>query len=130
KSSIDEVMFTRYGFSGPAILNISREVSIQINRFGKSNVKLKLNFFPGKDQTEVLKILEERWNKRPDQSVEKSLFGLFPNKVAHTILNLMEIDTEKAVENLTNNEKLKICEFLTNYKAPISATRGWNEAEF
>src|SRR5690606_19266887 len=67
KTRSDDVMFTQYGLSGPAILNISREISIHINRNGQSNVNIRLNFFPGKNKSEIKNILETRWQKRPTQ---------------------------------------------------------------
>lgn len=130
KTSTDEVMFTKYGLSGPAILNISREISIRFNREHKDDCYVRLNFFPGKTEKEVEELLTKRWAKRPDQTIEKSLFGLFPNKVATSILNIEKIDINKTVKELNENDKKALYSILTSAKIQIVATRGWNEAEF
>ncbi len=130
KTRSDDVMFTQYGFSGPVILNISREISIHINREHKSNVQIKLNFFPGKTSMQVHEFLQDRWNKRPTQTLEHSLFGIFPNKIPAALLKIIGVDKDWNVQNLKENDKHLIVDKLTNFIVDISGTRGWNEAEF
>lgn len=130
KTRCDDVMFTQYGFSGPAILNISRELSIHLNRLNNESAELKINFFPGMKKDDVRELLEKRWTKRPEQSVEKSLFGLFQNKIPAVLLKIANIDKNKLSGSLSEPEKERLVNTLTAYKAEISGTRGWNEAEF
>ncbi len=130
KSRVDDVMFTKYGLSGPAVLNISREVSLRINREQKHDVEIKLNLFPGKSSDDVKDLLSKRWRKRSEQTIEKSLYGLFPNKIAPVILKLININSTKLVKALSADEVEKLVEILSDYRIKISATRGWNEAEF
>ncbi len=130
KTRTDDVMFTQYGFSGPAILNVSREISIQINRFNKNNVELRLNFFPGKTEQEVREILNVRWSKRPTLTLEESMFGLFPNKIPATLLKVLNLEKQIKVGELDENTKNRLVKGLTGYVVSVSATRGWNEAEF
>ncbi len=130
KTSTDEVMFTKYGLSGPAILNISREISIRFNREHKDDCHVTLNFFPKKSENELENFLNKRWGKRPEQAIEKSLFGLFPNKVATSILNILKIPTDKKVKLLNEKERKALYTIFTSAKIPIVTTRGWNEAEF
>lgn len=130
KTRTDDVMFTQYGFSGPAILNVSREISIQINRLAKNNVQLRLNFFPGKTISEVTDLLELRWKKRPILTVEESMFGLFPNKISSALLKVLNINKSLKVSEIDSQTKQKLVNGLTNNIVDISGTRGWNEAEF
>ncbi len=135
KTRMDEVLFTKYGLSGPAVLNISREISIALNRTSPSGkavpeVEVELNFFPGKTPQQARDILELRWRKRPDQTTSKSLYGLFPNKIADLLPQLAGIDPELKVSELAGNQKKSLLSLLTAYRIKITATRGWNEAEF
>lgn len=130
KTSTDDVMFTKYGLSGPAILNISREISLQLNRYNKNNCKVKLNFFPSLTKEKVLELLEKRWSNRSTQSLEKSLFGLFPNKVARAIIEFTGLNPDILVHQLTDVQKNKLIPQLTNTQITVQSTRGWNEAEF
>lgn len=130
KTRTDDVMFTQHGFSGPAILNVSREISIQINRLNKQNVQLKLNFFPGKTFEDVKSLLTLRWNKRPSLTLEESMYGLFPNKIPSALLKVINIDKNTIVNKLTTEQINRLVASLTAYTVDITATRGWNEAEF
>lgn len=130
KTRTDDVMFTKYGLSGPAILNISREISIRFNRESKNDVEIRLNFFPKRSWIEVRDMLEDRWERRPKQSLEKSLIGIFHTKIPGPLLEVIGIDGEKKVKELTKEEIEILCKQLTGYVVEVSSTRGWNEAEF
>lgn len=130
KTRTDDVMFKKYGLSGPAILNISREISVHFNREEKDNAYVRLNFFPEKNKQEVFELMKKRWEKRPDQTVEKSLYGLFPNKVARQLVIISENNPESKVSSLTDDQIENLVEVLNNYRIRVTGTRGWNEAEF
>jgi len=130
KTNTDEVMFTQYGLSGPAILNISREISIHFHREQKNSAWVKLNFFPGFAAPEVKKLLQKRWQKRPDQTVEKSLFGIFPNKIPAVLAKIAGINPHKKVSELSPDEQETFSQKLSDFRIRITGTRGWNEAEF
>jgi len=127
KTRTDDVMFTQYGLSGPAILNISREISIHFNREQKSGVEVEINFLPGKN---IRSELEKRWKNRPELKLEKSLYGLFPNKFAEALPRAIQLDHTKAVKDLSAEETHRLIESLSAFKIKIDGTRSWNEAEF
>ncbi len=130
KTRADDMMFTKYGLSGPVILNVSREISIHVHREQGSAAALKLNFLPGKSKQEVIDELQERWQKRPDQGLEKSLYGLFPNKFAAAILQVSDLPNAKLVSEVTQVELSRLAGNITEYIVKVDGTRGWNEAEF
>lgn len=130
KTRTDELMFTKYGLSGPVILNISREISIRFNREHKNDVAIKLNFVPGYDWLQLRELLLERWEKRPEQTIAKSLVGLFQTKFPPAFLDVIGIDGLASVQDLTDEEIEIISKQLTGYMLEVSGTRGWNEAEF
>lgn len=130
KTRTDEVMFTQYGLSGPAILNISRELSIHFNREQKSDGAVRLNFFPGKSADELRKLLTNRWQRRPDQKLRFSLYGLLPNKVVDALLQILELPGDQTVQLLKQDSIDLLINKLTAYAIKVSGTRGWNEAEF
>ncbi|MDQ6985699.1 MAG: aminoacetone oxidase family FAD-binding enzyme [Candidatus Dojkabacteria bacterium] len=130
KTRTDDLMFKKYGLSGPSILNISREISVHFNREDRNNAEVSINFFPGKNLEEVRAIIKSRWDKRPTQTLEKSLYGLFPNKVALTILKYLELNHEKIVSLVSTEEFNLLSESLSDLRIEIIGTRGWNEAEF
>lgn len=130
KTRTDDVMFTNYGLSGPAILNISREISIHFNREQKHDAEVKLNFFPGMTPNQVKELLEARWQKRPNQTLENSLVGIFPTKIPNALLQAADIEPATKVSKLDGQTIEKLIKTLTGYLISISGTRGWNEGEF
>lgn len=130
KTDINDVIFTQYGLSGSAILNISRDISIYLNRKHGDDAQVLLNFFPGKDTDTGYSYMERIWAKRPDQTLENSLLGLLPIKAVDGILEVLGFNHKIKVNELSDFQKLNLIKNLTSYKYEINGTRGWNEAEF
>lgn len=130
RKEIGDILFAKYGLSGSAILSISRDVSIVLNRDGKSGVKVLLNFFPGKNEPQVKKLLMQRWGKYPEQKILKSLIGLLPERVVMGILKLCRIDPGMNTKDISSSSIDSLCNTLTNLEVLVTDSRGWNEAEF
>ncbi len=129
-SMIGDVLFTQYGLSGSAILDMSRNISIALHRHHQTQVVIKLSFFPGKTERDIRQVLEERWKSHEDQLVARSLWGLVTTKVAGAVCAVSEIPKDKTVGNMTMEEKNRVIQTLSSYECRITDTRGWNEAEF
>ena len=125
-----DVMFTQYGLSGPAIFDISRDISIRINREGKQNAAVRLSFFPDTIPEEVEKILDRRYHRHATLPVSHALYGLFTGKAAGAVCAASEIPKDRIVKDLTQEEKERLVKTLTEYTAEVTDTRGWNEGEF
>ena len=130
KADINDVIFTQYGLSGSAILNISRDISIYINRNKGNDAQVLLNFFSGKNEQSAFEYMNNLWTKRPHQSIKRSLLGILPIKAIDGILEVLGINRGKKVSEFTKAQKFNLVNNLTNYTYEISGTRGWNEAEF
>jgi hypothetical protein len=125
-----EVLFTQYGFSGPLILDVSRDISVRINRDGKKDTGLRLSFFPNKSPEEVQSIIKDRFAKHPSYPVSHCLWGLFTEKVAGAVCAVSTIPKERKAGEMKEEEFNKLLQTLTVYSVPITDTRGWNEGEF
>lgn len=124
-----KIMFTKYGFTGPAILNISRPVSIRMNRERKDNCELRLNFLPGRSPAQAKKLLKERWAKRPDQLMSINLCGLLKNRIPQAFLDDLKIG-DAPVSKITAKNKARITLRLCDWRLPIEGTTGFEEGEF
>ena len=125
-----DVMFTQYGFSGPAVFDISRDFSVRINREGKSDTTIRLNFFPERTKEEVRVELVKRFTKHPDFPVAHCLWGLLPQKIAGAVCATAKLPIEMVAKNVIDEHVTSLVTILTSFEAEISGTRGWNEAEF
>jgi len=112
-----ELLFTKYGLSGTCVLDISKEVSIAINRYHKNDVVISVDLVPFMDKDR----LKNQLTKRISQKIapEEILVGTLPNKLCVYLKGLFENDDINSAV-----AKLKDMRF------KISGTRGWNEAEF
>lgn len=129
-TSVGDVMFTQYGFSGPAILDISYDISIRIHRDEKRDTAVRLSFFPNTPAAEVKTLLTERWQKHSKLPVAHSLWGLLTQKASGAVCALADIPKDRISEELTREEIGRILGVLTAFMAEVTDTRGWNEAEF
>lgn len=129
-TAVGDVMFTQYGFSGPAILDISFDFSVRINREKKTDTSVRLSFFPNTPAGDLRTMLEERWKKHPTYPVAHSLWGLLTQKASGAVCAVSDIPKERMSGELTSDEMNRLIQTLTAFTAPVTETRGWNEAEF
>jgi len=112
-----DVLFTAYGLSGTAILDISRPISIAINRSGIKDIQVALDLAPfmekGSLERELNRRLKAGW------SSGDLLSGILPGKFS---LAMSEI--------LAGRKATDIAAIVKNKGFTVNATRGWNEAEF
>ena len=130
QSEIGDVLFTQYGISGSAILEVSRAISIALHREQKKNIAVRLSFFPNQTIEVVQQELEKRWKAHPEWFVSRSLWGMVTTKVANAVCMIAKFPKEKKSKDLTNEERKCVISILTAYELPVEDTRGWNEAEF
>jgi predicted Rossmann fold flavoprotein len=123
-----ELLFTQYGLSGPAILDVSESLSIALNREERRDASVIVDVLPFMTEKEAAAELDRRagsgWAPRD------LACGLLPEKFC---VLLPEIMAEAAGVRGRGREagaaqglaaRLKALEF------PVLGTRGWNEAEF
>jgi len=112
-----ELLFTRYGLSGTAILDISENISIAINRKKEKNVLVEIDLIPFLSEPELKETLILR--KQSRLKSDQILVGILPNKISVALKDLFEDkDPDQALK------------FLKHRLFKVSGTRGWNEAEF
>jgi predicted Rossmann fold flavoprotein len=128
--AVGDVMFTQYGFSGPAVFDISRGFSIRINRENMRDLRLRLSFFPGKTRDEVANIIKKRIADHPTFPVATMLWGLLTEKASGGICAVCKFAKEKKASDMTDADLSALVDVLTMFEVEITDTRGWNEAEF
>lgn len=112
-----EVLFTKYGLSGTAILDISRPLSIAVNRLAKKDAEVAVDLVPFMEQDALQKELERR--RAAGCAAEDLLVGILPNKFGPALKMRLDPKTpERSAARLKD----------TRFK--VTGTRGWNEADF
>ncbi|MFH1725314.1 MAG: NAD(P)/FAD-dependent oxidoreductase [Elusimicrobiota bacterium] len=126
---VDQMMFVKYGFTGPVILNVSRPISLRIHRERKTDCELELKFLPGRSRSEIRSELARRWKRRPAQRLSLSLCGLLQGKLPEAILEHLRIG-DAPVQDVPARDKDALARFLSGWRVPVQGTRGWDEGEF
>jgi predicted Rossmann fold flavoprotein len=129
-TAVGDVMFTQYGFSGPAIFDVSHEFSVRIHREHGDDTTIRLSFFPGKTRDEAATILDARLTRHASLPVAHSLWGLFTEKTSGAICAVSNIPKERLAKDLSPEERERLLDTLTAFTAVVADTRGWNEGEF
>ena len=129
-TAVGDVMFTQYGFSGPAIFDISHDFSVRIHREHKEDTDVRLSFFPERTREEAKEILEKRLVRHASFPVAHALWGLFTEKASGAICAVTGLPKDRLAKDMTPEEKNALLTVLTSFVAHVSDTRGWNEGEF
>jgi predicted Rossmann fold flavoprotein len=112
-----ELLFTKYGLSGTCILDISDEISIALNRLGRTDVSVSVDLVPFMDWAQLRTEFDRR--KRAQWPNEGMLAGILPNKFGAALKGLFESSPVDAAVSALKDRRFK-----------IAGTLGWNEAEF
>lgn len=128
RSEFDEVLFTDYGISGPAILQCSRYAAIGLEE--NKTVEISLDLFPKETINELRDLFEERFSLLGHRSIMQNLVGVINKKLIPIILKDSGInDLHKSCDSLTYQEKYKLIETLKDWRFKCIDTNGFNNAQ-
>ena len=121
------LLWTHFGVSGPVVLNASRHWGRA--RLEGRDVRLTVNFLPGRsfDQVEQLWIVGAR--KRPTVSVRSELARDLPQAVAEALPKALSLEPTQILANLSREDRRRLIHALTEWPLPVKETRGYNYAE-
>ncbi len=124
-SSAGELLFTAYGISGPASLDVSRAVNDLVMRNVVPTIILDL--FPRHTEQELLALLEDLWMDS-SKSVGFSLVGILKTPMPEVLLHIAGIDPGKKSGDLSREERRKLAGILKSLRIEPGKPRGFNEA--
>jgi predicted Rossmann fold flavoprotein len=121
------MLFTHFGISGPATLDISREWARAA--LERRDARLSASFIPG----ERLETLEPRWlalgRERPGTSVRSVLATSLPASLAQALLAAASIPTGATITQLTREARRRLIDAVLDWPLPVTGTRGYTYAE-
>lgn len=117
RTASGELLFTQYGLSGTAILDVSDEISIALNRDHETNVSVTIDLIPFMNERELSEELSGKLAKGIAR--ENLVEGLLPHKLSGLLREKLQSSDVAAIVRLLKHKEFK-----------VTGTRGWNEAEF
>ena len=115
-----EILFTHFGISGPAILDVS-------NSFVASGLKralLLLDFFPDLRREQLDAQLIERFKTHPNRTAGRALDGMMPNRLLEHVETMLGADAATLVCRLPKTARLKLLDALKSTRLTVTGTRG------
>jgi hypothetical protein len=121
------LLWTHFGVSGPAVLNMSRHW-LRARLEGRAT-RVTLGFVPG-DRFEHA---DARWTalaiERPRASIAAALASFLPSSVAAALLRRLRLDGSLALAHFARSNRRRLAHALTEFPLDVIDSRGYNYAE-
>ncbi len=121
-----DLLFTNYGISGLAILDLSREVSTRLANF--DYCELNLDLMPELSKEKLTNLLMGRIKEGSKKPIEIWLHGVMNKKLISIILEQSKCKAEQE-NDLNRKEVSKLVYTIKNLKLSIIDTKGFKGAE-
>jgi len=121
-----DLLFTNYGISGLAILDLSREVSTRLANF--DYCELNLDLMPELSKEKLTNLLLNRLTEGSDKPLAIWLQGVLNKKLIHIIIEQSKCKV-KTERELNRKEIGKLVYTIKNLKLSINDTKGFKGAE-
>lgn len=117
----DSFLFTHFGFSGPAALNMSRH--------WKPGAVIRISFVPEESDERLIQELDMLRKHSPHQSIGNWLSDVLPERLALTLLHKSGISEDQPFHQLKKEERQRLLETLFHYPLPVAGVFGYAKAE-
>lgn len=120
-----DLLFTHFGLSGPAILNLSKGIGEQLK---KGEVVVSVDVFPDITLEFLEKKILAEINRSPKKLVKGYLADLIPQRMVAGLIKNLGLNAEKIVNNITKEERKRIAYYLKNIKLTVVELLGFDLA--
>lgn len=104
-----EMLFTHFGVSGPIVMDLSKNIGTLLKR---GPVKLILDLKPALDFKKLDKRIQRDLEKFKGRMFKNSLKELLPLSLIPVIIKLSGIESEKQVDYISREERIKLVHLL------------------
>lgn len=122
-----DLLFTRYGVSGFAILDLSSFASPALLRGDK--VTIGVNLLPTFDRQGLVAHLQRTAKSAPFLTIEALLEGVLPHKTASVLLASLQIAGNMAVSEVGAKRLRRIATQIVDWRFEVIDTHGYKHAE-
>ncbi|MCX6792815.1 MAG: NAD(P)/FAD-dependent oxidoreductase [Candidatus Falkowbacteria bacterium] len=123
--AVGKLLFTHFGLSGPLVLNMSQQIG-ELLKY--ASVEIALDLRPGIDEANVDKELQELLKTRLNKKLANSLNNAVPSALSPILMDLANINPDKAVNGLERKERLSLVKLLKNLPMSVSGLMGVEKA--
>ena len=122
-----DVLFTSYGVSGFAILDISQLAVLNLSSY--QDVKIAINFFPKINRNDLADQIQTLFKTIPSQKAVDIITGMVSNKIAPVLLDICKINIDTKAADVNAKQIKALAYQLNQWKLKIIDTQGFGHAE-
>jgi predicted Rossmann fold flavoprotein len=122
-----DALFTNYGISGLAILDLSQKASFALTL--GSEVTIGVNLLPEFDRQKLDSQIQALCKQVPEASLHTLLSGMIHTKIVMNVLKVLNIPVDIKAKESDNKLIKKIVNQLINWKFNVTQTHGFKYAE-
>lgn len=119
-----EMVFTRYGVSGPMILS----ASAHLDRKNTFPYTLNIDLKPALSVETLDKRILSDFSELKNKDYANSLGKLLPSKIIPVIITLSGIPSDKKVNSITSEERAKLCSLMKSFPLELVSFESIDEA--
>ena len=119
-----EMIFTHFGVSGPVILS----ASAHMKNPETSGYSIYIDLKPALDEKTLDARILRDFEKFANKQFINALDELLPKKLIGVVVALSEIDERKQVNQISKEERKRLCYILKNFKLTVKGFRPVSEA--
>ncbi len=112
-----ELLFTHFGVSGPAILNISGDIGKLLKN---GPVEISLDLLSKTEFAVLEKMILEKFTKNPNRILKNCLNDFVSEGLALAVANVAGIDPSKTVNDITKEERRHLVSAMKNFKLAVA----------
>jgi hypothetical protein len=105
-----DLIFTQNGIRGPVVLDISRDITPLIEKFG--SVPLLINMTKGLNEEQILTHIKKEIDRNPEQSVLTHIMTMLPESLSRAICSLADADPQKGFNRLEGSVRDRLLKLL------------------
>ncbi|OJU12891.1 MAG: hypothetical protein BGN88_15160 [Clostridiales bacterium 43-6] len=123
RTCIGEVLFTEYGLSGPAILDLSRIAATNT----QNSPVIHIDTMPEYSRDEITAILTKKANKQ-NGTLEELLTGILNKRLGQVLLKYAGFDLKYEISLLSYKEIKKISAAIKQFSFKVTGVKGFQNA--
>lgn len=121
-----EMMFTRKGVTGPIILTLSETLVSMLD--ARQDVQIKIDLKPALDHKKLDQRLLREISEHSKQTFKNMLKTLLPRKMIELFVDILAIDPEKQLHQVTGDERKRLRMLLKEFPMEVTGHDSYDHA--
>lgn len=120
------ILFAHFGLTGPAVLDVSRAVSVHAR---PQTLLLACDFLPDMKRAELESLVQQECREAGRRLATGILARWLPQRVAETIADRAGLAPDRRAAELTRQERRQLALAAKELEIPVAGTMGFRKAE-